>query len=154
MSTEFSLERLLTNGETRNTEFKRILTERDALADRRAKLVAQLKLITSEGEGRYVIGIEDLHGKKWEIYGLTSEEAESSNNILNMPLVKLYNWKNHERSSKWAPFRVYKFYPLQNLFLNFFSFCPVTFTIKYSMKIRQSPTKRVFLLRSKSIEGF
>lgn len=84
MSTDFSLEKLLKNGETRNTEFKRILTERDGLGDRRAKLVAQLKLITSEGEGRFVIGIEDLHGKKWEIYGLTSEEAESSHDILNL----------------------------------------------------------------------
>jgi len=76
------LERLLANGETRNTEFKRFLTERDATGDRRAKLIAQLKLITSEGEGRFVIGIEDFHGKRWEVYGLTREEAEISEGIL------------------------------------------------------------------------
>ncbi|MFW9831807.1 MAG: GTP-binding protein [Candidatus Thorarchaeota archaeon] len=79
-----NLEKLLANGENRNTEFKRILTERDSLGDRRAKLVAQLKLITSEGEGLFVIGIEDLHGEKWEVYGLTPEEAESSKAILNL----------------------------------------------------------------------
>lgn len=78
----FDLDQLLENGETRNTEFKRFLTDRDAKGDRRAKLIAQLKLITSEGEGRFVVGIEDFHGKRWEVYGLTPEEAEKSERIL------------------------------------------------------------------------
>jgi elongation factor 1-alpha len=82
VSSNFSLEQLLKNGETRNTEFKRILTSRDAVGDRRAKLVAQLKLITSEGAGQLVIGIEDLHGKKWEVYGLTEEEVDQSKEVL------------------------------------------------------------------------
>lgn len=82
MSSKFHLEDIIANGETRNTEFKRLLTERDGKGDRRAKLIAQLKLITSEGNGHFVIGIEDLHGKKWEVYGLTSEEAEMSKEIL------------------------------------------------------------------------
>ncbi|MFX1491311.1 MAG: GTP-binding protein [Promethearchaeota archaeon] len=82
MPTNDSLERLLVNGENRNTEFKRILTDRDALGDRKAKLIAQLKLITSEGEGQYVVGIEDLHGKHWEIFGLTADEVQSSKDIL------------------------------------------------------------------------
>ncbi len=84
LPTDFTLERIVSNGESRNTEFKRILTERDGLGDRRAKLIAQLKLITSEGPGKFVIGIEDLHGKRWEIYGLTTEETESSKEILNL----------------------------------------------------------------------
>ncbi len=84
MPTNDSLERLLVNGENRNTEFKRILTDRDALGDRKAKLIAQLKLITSEGEGQYVIGIEDLHGKNWEIFGLTPEEVQSSKDVLQL----------------------------------------------------------------------
>lgn len=84
MPTNDSLERLLVNGENRNTEFKRILTDRDALGDRKAKLIAQLKLITSEGEGHYVVGIEDLHGKNWEIFGLTADEVLSSKDILQL----------------------------------------------------------------------
>jgi elongation factor 1-alpha len=79
---DLNLEQLIANGENRNTEFKRLLTDRDLVGDRRAKLAAQLKLITSEGEGRFVVGIEDLHGKKWEIFGLTPEETESSKDIL------------------------------------------------------------------------
>jgi len=79
---DLNLEQLIANGETRNTEFKRVLTDRDLVGDRRAKLIAQLKLITSEGEGQFVVGIEDLHGKKWEVYGLTPEETEASKDIL------------------------------------------------------------------------
>jgi elongation factor 1-alpha len=82
--TNDSLEQLLIHGENRNTEFKRILTDRDTLGDRKAKLIAQLKLITSEGEGQYVVGIEDLHGKNWEIFGLTPEEVQSSIDILQL----------------------------------------------------------------------
>jgi elongation factor 1-alpha len=79
---DIDLEEVLANGETRNTEFKRVLAERDSTGDRRAKLIAQLKLITSEGEGRFVIGIEDLQGQRWEVYGLTKEEARLSEQIL------------------------------------------------------------------------
>jgi elongation factor 1-alpha len=81
---DFNLNQILSNGETRNTEFKRVLTERDGKGDRQGKLIAQLKLITSEGEGHFVIGIEDIHGKKWEIYGLTQEEVETSEEILTL----------------------------------------------------------------------
>ncbi|MHA2405262.1 MAG: GTP-binding protein [Candidatus Hermodarchaeia archaeon] len=82
MTSDFNLDQLLANGETRNTEFKRSLTERDGTGDRQAKLIAQLKLITSEGPGQFVVGIEDLHGKKWEVYGLTHDEVETSRTIL------------------------------------------------------------------------
>lgn len=82
VTSELNLDQLLANGETRNTEFKRILTDRDGTGDRQAKLIAQLKLITSEGPGQFVVGIEDIHGKKWEIYGLSSEEVEKSKAIL------------------------------------------------------------------------
>jgi GTPase len=81
---DLNLEQIIANGETRNTEFKRILSDRDLIGDRRAKLAAQLKLITSEGEGQFVVGIEDLHGKKWEVYGLTPEETESCQDILKV----------------------------------------------------------------------
>ncbi len=82
MPDSFDLEQLLINGETRNTEFKRILTKRDGVGDRRSKLIAQLKLICSEGEGRFIIGIEDLHGKEWEVYGLAEEEVKLSEKVL------------------------------------------------------------------------
>jgi len=81
---DFNLNQILDSGETRNTEFKRVLTERDVKGDRKGKLIAQLKLITSEGEGRFVVGIEDIHGKKWEIYGLTQEEVETSEEALSL----------------------------------------------------------------------
>ena len=57
MPIDLNLDHLIANGENRNTEFKRLLTDRDLVGDRRAKLAAQLKLITSEGEGRFVVGI-------------------------------------------------------------------------------------------------
>ena len=82
MKTDFKLDQLLANGETRNTEFKRMLTSKDGVGDRRAKLIAQLKLITSEGPGQFVVGIEDIHGKNWEVYGLTAEEVENSKTVL------------------------------------------------------------------------
>ncbi|MFX1575758.1 MAG: GTP-binding protein [Promethearchaeota archaeon] len=82
MTSDFNLEQLLKNGETRNTEFKRSLTDKDKAGDRGAKLIAQLKLITSEGLGQFVVGIEDLHGKKWEVYGLTNDEVEISKSVL------------------------------------------------------------------------
>ncbi len=82
MPESFDLEQLLKNGETRNTEFKRILTKRAATGDRRTKLIAQLKLICSEGEGRFVIGIEDIHGKQWEVFGLSDEEVKQSEDVL------------------------------------------------------------------------
>lgn len=78
-----NLDQLLANGETQNIEFKRFFQKRDTVGDRKAKLIAQLKLITSEGEGQLVIGIEDLHGKHWEIYGLTTEEVETSEEVLH-----------------------------------------------------------------------
>ena len=82
MPSKFDLEQLLINGETRNTEFKRILTTRDGVGDRRTKLIAQLKLICSEGEGHFIIGIEDIHGKQWEVYGLTEEQVKVSEQVL------------------------------------------------------------------------
>ncbi len=82
MPDNFDLEQLLKNGETRNTEFKRILTKRDAVGDRRSKLIAQLKLICSEGEGRFIIGIEDIHGRQWEVYGLSEEKVKQSEQVL------------------------------------------------------------------------
>jgi elongation factor 1-alpha len=84
VTADFNLEQLLKNGETRNTEFKRSLADKDKVGDRGAKLIAQLKLITSEGLGQFVVGIEDLHGKKWEVYGLTNDEIETSKSVLKI----------------------------------------------------------------------
>jgi len=74
---------LLRNGENEQTEFKRILLEKDLSSRRRSKLIAQIKFITSQGEGTFVIGVEDLHNKKWVIYGLSEEQLSKSEEILD-----------------------------------------------------------------------
>lgn len=77
-----SLGDLLNRGENFRTEFKRFLKAGDLSPKRKQKLIAQLKYITSEGEGNFLVGIEDLNDKKWEIFGLTEEEAEISDFVL------------------------------------------------------------------------
>jgi len=76
------IEQLLAIGETSRAEFKRILAEKDLKKDRKEKLITQIKYITSEGPGYFVIGIEDINGEKWEIYGLTEKQLEVSEKIL------------------------------------------------------------------------
>ena len=76
------IEQLLAIGETSRAEFKRILAEKDLKKDRKEKLITQIKYITSEGPGYFVIGIEDINDEKWEIYGLTKKQLEISERIL------------------------------------------------------------------------
>nr|MDO8082619.1 GTP-binding protein [Candidatus Freyarchaeota archaeon] len=77
-----SLGDLLEQGEDSSTEFKRFLRAEDLSPKRKQKLIAQLKYITSEGEGKFFVGIEDLNGEKWEVFGLTEEETEISDLVL------------------------------------------------------------------------
>jgi len=76
------IEQLLAIGETSRAEFKRILAEKDLKKDRKEKLITQIKYITSEGPGYFVVGIEDINDEKWEIYGLTKKQLEVSERIL------------------------------------------------------------------------
>ncbi|MGQ4833407.1 MAG: GTP-binding protein [Candidatus Asgardarchaeia archaeon] len=75
------LNELISIGENEKTEMKRILTEKDLIEQRRRKIIAQIKYITYNHPGFFVIGIEDLKGK-WDIYGLTLRELELSEKIL------------------------------------------------------------------------
>ncbi|MHA1832494.1 MAG: hypothetical protein ACTSV7_00765, partial [Candidatus Baldrarchaeia archaeon] len=76
------IKQLLAIGESCRAEFKRMLKEKDLKKDRREKLVTQIKYITSEGCGFFVVGVEDINGKAWDIYGLTKEQLELSEKIL------------------------------------------------------------------------
>ena len=75
------LKTLLKKGENELTEFKRILQDKDLLGPRRSKLVAQVKFITTDRQGTFAIGIEDL-GDKWDIFGLTLPELQNSEKVL------------------------------------------------------------------------
>ncbi len=76
---------ILRTGETRNTEFKRTLTKADLKEERRQKLVARIRYMTCEDpfEGRFLIGIEDINGSEWRVYGLTEERLAEAERILH-----------------------------------------------------------------------
>ncbi len=72
------LRSLLKMGEGTNVEFKRKLSKESLDADKRQKILARLRLMTSEGEGVLVLGVDDIRGEKWEVYGLKQGEIRSS----------------------------------------------------------------------------
>lgn len=77
------LTELLKVGENRRIEFKRQLTPTDLYNERRKqKLVAQLRYITAEDEGIFLVGIEDLHGESWAVHGLTQNEITTAEKAL------------------------------------------------------------------------
>jgi GTPase len=75
---------ILRKGEARNMEFKRSLTKIDLKSDRRQKLVTRIRYMTCETpfEGLFLIGIEDLAGKNWEVYGLTPAQIKTAEGVL------------------------------------------------------------------------
>ncbi|MHA2192858.1 MAG: GTP-binding protein, partial [Candidatus Thorarchaeota archaeon] len=75
---------ILRKGEARNMEFKRNLTKTDLKSDRRQKLVTRIRYMTCETpfEGLFLIGIEDLAGKTWEVYGLTEPQIKTAEAVL------------------------------------------------------------------------
>ncbi len=75
---------ILRNGETRNAEFKRTLTKADLREERRQRLVARIRYMTCEApfEGRFLIGIEDISGKEWRVYGISEKQLEEAEEIL------------------------------------------------------------------------
>jgi GTPase len=75
---------ILRKGEARNMEFKRNLTKTDLKSDRRQKLVTRVRYMTCETpfEGLFLIGIEDLAGKTWEVYGLTERQIKTAEAVL------------------------------------------------------------------------
>jgi len=86
MTNQEEIEIILRNGENKNTEFKRKLSKADLKSERRQKLVTRIRFMTCETpfEGQFLIGIEDISGKAWKIYGLTEREFKESVRILNI----------------------------------------------------------------------
>ncbi len=85
MTNQEEIESILKNGETRNTEFKRKLTKADLKSERKQKLITRIRFMTCETpfEGHFLVGIEDISGKEWKIFGLSEKEFKESGRILN-----------------------------------------------------------------------
>jgi elongation factor 1-alpha len=85
MTTVEEVQRILRVGETRNTEFKRNLTKTDLKPVRKQKLVTRIRYMTCESpfEGRFLIGIEDINGDEWKLYGLTESGLKNAEKILS-----------------------------------------------------------------------
>jgi elongation factor 1-alpha len=76
---------ILQIGETRNIEFKRNLSKADLKVERKQKLVSRIRYMTCENpfEGQFLVGIDDLGGKEWKIFGLTERKLETAEKILS-----------------------------------------------------------------------
>ncbi len=84
MTTSEEILEVLAIGENRVTEFKRRLTKADLKRERRQKLVTRIRFMTCESpfEGTFLIGIEDINGEEWRVFGLTEEALIASESIL------------------------------------------------------------------------
>jgi elongation factor 1-alpha len=76
--------KILKNGENRRTEFKRRLTKADMKKDRREKLVTRIRFMTCENpfEGLFLIGIDDIAGKEWEVFGISTPALKVAEAVL------------------------------------------------------------------------
>jgi len=84
MTSHDDILKILSNGESRHTEFKRRLTKADLKKERREKLITRIKYMTCENpfEGLFLIGIEDIAGKEWEVKGIPESDLKTSENVL------------------------------------------------------------------------
>jgi elongation factor 1-alpha len=78
------IQHILDSGESRNTEFKRRLTKADLKKDRREKLVTRIRYMTCENpfEGLFLIGIEDIGGREWEVHGISEGALNLAEEVL------------------------------------------------------------------------
>lgn len=85
MTSVEEIKELLEKGESRNMEFKRNLSKVDLKPERRQKLVTRVKFMTCESpfEGLFLLGIEDIGGKKWEVFGLSESRLETAEEVLH-----------------------------------------------------------------------
>ena len=76
--------RILENGESRHTEFKRRLTKADLKKERKEKLITRIKYMTCENpfEGLFLVAIEDIAGKEWEVRGISESALKTSESVL------------------------------------------------------------------------
>ncbi|NWF96546.1 MAG: hypothetical protein HXY34_10445 [Candidatus Thorarchaeota archaeon] len=84
MTSMEELRRILRIGETRNVEFKRELTEADLKEEKRQRIVSRVRFMTCESpfEGRLLVGVEDVNGREWKLYGLSEEQIEKAHAVL------------------------------------------------------------------------
>jgi elongation factor 1-alpha len=84
MTTPEEILKILVKGENRSTEFKRKLTRADLKTERKQKLVTRIRYMTCESpfEGLFLIGIEDIGGKEWQVHGISENALKTSERIL------------------------------------------------------------------------
>ena len=84
MTSHDDILKILESGESRQTEFKRRLTKTDLKKERREKLITRIKYMTCENpfEGLFLIGIEDIAGKEWEVRGISESALKTSEDVL------------------------------------------------------------------------
>jgi len=84
MTSHDDILQILKNGEDHHTEFKRRLTKADLKKDRREKLVTRIKYLTCENpfEGLFLLGIDDIAGKEWEIFGISAPALKAAEDVL------------------------------------------------------------------------
>lgn len=84
MTSHDDILKILESGESRQKEFKRRLTKTDLKKDRREKLITRIKYMTFDNpfEGLFLIGIEDIAGKEWEVKGISESALKSSEDVL------------------------------------------------------------------------
>ncbi|MFW9844269.1 MAG: GTP-binding protein [Candidatus Thorarchaeota archaeon] len=84
MTSHDDILRILKNGESRHTEFKRRLTKADLKKERREKLITRIKYMTCDNpfEGLFLVGIEDIAGKAWEVRGISESALKTSEGVL------------------------------------------------------------------------
>ncbi|TFG34157.1 hypothetical protein EU527_04725 [Candidatus Thorarchaeota archaeon] len=85
MTSHDDILKILESGESRHNEFKRRLTRTDLKKERREKLVTRIKYMTCENpfEGLFLIGIEDIGGKEWDVHGISESSLKTAEEILN-----------------------------------------------------------------------
>ncbi|MFX1603958.1 MAG: hypothetical protein ACFFCK_10775, partial [Promethearchaeota archaeon] len=85
MTSAEEIQQLLQKGESQNMEFKRNLSKADLKPERRQKLVTRIRFMTCENpfEGLFLVGIEDISGKRWEVFGLTESRISTAEGLLH-----------------------------------------------------------------------
>ncbi len=84
MTSHDDILQILKSGEDHHTEFKRRLTKADLKKDRREKLVTRIKYLTCENpfEGLFLLGIDDIAGKEWKIFGISAPALKIAEEVL------------------------------------------------------------------------
>ncbi|MBD3406106.1 MAG: hypothetical protein GF411_08280 [Candidatus Lokiarchaeota archaeon] len=84
MATIDELRTILKIGENDTTEFKQKLTKTDLKKKRKEKLISRIRFMTHDRpfEGTFLIGVEDINGESWNIFGLSESALKLSEKVL------------------------------------------------------------------------